>query len=221
MSGASYSPPLHPAHATQRVDAASPVGCRPPSACCVVVVSPRSLIGGEGAGVSDMLFDMIQAAPIDLRPEVTPCATFYTSASACLPLAAVSPSTLLLPVCPSARAHCPTAHVVTTQFYKQIVLSGGSTMYAGFPTRLETDMRKRYLTDICKGAWGRYHGCLQGLHLRARALVVAAVVDIVAAPAWTLQLPVAGPAGDQTRLAKLRLRIEDPPRRKHMVGWRL
>jgi hypothetical protein len=68
-------------------------------------------------------------------------------------------------------------------------------MYAGFPTRLETDMRKRYLTDICKGAWGRRdHGCLQGFHFRAGALVVAVVVDIVAAPAWTLQLPVAGPS---------------------------
>ena len=61
----------------------------------------------------------------------------------------------------------------TLQFYKQIVLSGGSTMYAGLPTRLEHDLKGRYLTDICKG--------------------------------------------DQARLAKLRLRIEDPPRRKHMV----
>ena len=35
--------------------------------CCLVF---RSMIGGEGPGISDMLFDMIQAAPIDLRSEV-------------------------------------------------------------------------------------------------------------------------------------------------------
>jgi len=58
-------------------------------------------------------------------------------------------------------------------FYKHIVLSGGSTMYPGLPSRLENEMRNLYLTHICKG--------------------------------------------DQKRLAKFKLRIEDPPRRKHMV----
>jgi len=58
-------------------------------------------------------------------------------------------------------------------FYKHIVLSGGSTMYPGLPSRLEKDMRKLYL-DRC-------------LH------------------------------GDEKLLAKFKLRIEDPPRRKHMV----
>jgi len=58
-------------------------------------------------------------------------------------------------------------------FYKHIVLSGGSTMYPGLPSRLEKDMRKSYL-DRC-------------LH------------------------------GDEKLLAKFKLRIEDPPRRKHMV----
>jgi actin-related protein 2 len=58
-------------------------------------------------------------------------------------------------------------------FYKHIVLSGGSTMYPGLPSRLEKDMRKLYL-DRC-------------LH------------------------------GDEKLLQKFKLRIEDPPRRKHMV----
>jgi actin-related protein 2 len=58
-------------------------------------------------------------------------------------------------------------------FYKHIVLSGGSTMYPGLPSRLEKEMKQLYLTKVLKG--------------------------------------------DQARLAKFKLRIEDPPRRKHMV----
>jgi actin-related protein 2 len=58
-------------------------------------------------------------------------------------------------------------------FYKQIVLSGGSTMYPGLPSRLEKEMKSLYLKHVLKG--------------------------------------------DKTRLAKFKLRIEDPPNRKHMV----
>jgi actin-related protein 2 len=58
-------------------------------------------------------------------------------------------------------------------FYKHIVLSGGSTMYPGLPSRMEKEMRHLYLTEILKG--------------------------------------------DKKALQKFKLRIEDPPRRKHMV----
>jgi actin-related protein 2 len=58
-------------------------------------------------------------------------------------------------------------------FYKHIVLSGGSTMYPGLPSRLEKEMKELYLAHVLKG--------------------------------------------DKNRLAKFKLRIEDPPRRKHMV----
>lgn len=58
-------------------------------------------------------------------------------------------------------------------FYKHIVLSGGSTMYPGLPSRLEKEMRSLYLKHVLKG--------------------------------------------DKARLSKFKLRIEDPPRRKHMV----
>jgi len=58
-------------------------------------------------------------------------------------------------------------------FYKHIVLSGGSTMYPGLPSRMERDMKQLYLEKVLKN--------------------------------------------DQKRLAKFKLRIEDPPRRKHMV----
>jgi actin-related protein 2 len=59
------------------------------------------------------------------------------------------------------------------EYFKHIVLSGGSTMYPGLPSRLERDIKMRYLNDVLKG--------------------------------------------DKKRLSKFKLRIEDPPRRKHMV----
>lgn len=59
------------------------------------------------------------------------------------------------------------------EFYKHIVLSGGSTMYPGLPSRLEKDMKELYLRHVLKGR--------------------------------------------KENLSKFKLRIEDPPRRKHMV----
>lgn len=59
------------------------------------------------------------------------------------------------------------------EFYKHIVLSGGSTMYPGLPSRLEREIKQLYLERVLKG--------------------------------------------DVSRLAKFKIRIEDPPRRKHMV----
>ena len=60
-----------------------------------------------------------------------------------------------------------------SEYYKHIVLSGGSSMYPGLPTRLEKDIKDRYLKEILKG--------------------------------------------NQDRLKKFKIKIEDPPRRKHMV----
>jgi actin-related protein 2 len=60
-----------------------------------------------------------------------------------------------------------------SEFYKHIVLSGGSTMYPGLPSRLENDLKELYCARVLKG--------------------------------------------DRSRLSKFKLRIEDPPRRKHMV----
>lgn len=42
-----------------------------------------------------------------------------------------------------------------SHYYKHIVLSGGTSMYPGFPTRLEKDIRNRYLQDILKGDMDR------------------------------------------------------------------
>jgi len=58
-------------------------------------------------------------------------------------------------------------------FYKHIVLSGGSTMYPGLPSRMEKDMKELYLEHVLKG--------------------------------------------NKKNMSKFKLRIEDPPRRKHMV----
>jgi len=85
------------------------------------------LIDVEGGGMGDQLFDCINKADVDTRPE----------------------------------------------FYKHIVLSGGSTMYPGLPSRLEKEVRRLYLEKVLKGK--------------------------------------------KENLAKFVCRIEDPPRRKHMV----
>ena len=37
------------------------------------------------------------------------------------------------------------------EYYKHIVLSGGSSMYPGLPSRLEKDIKDRYLSEILKG----------------------------------------------------------------------
>ncbi|KAF8930657.1 actin family [Dissophora ornata] len=85
------------------------------------------LIDVEQPGVAELLFQTIQAAPVDTRSDL----------------------------------------------YKHIVLSGGSTMYPGLPSRLEKEVKQLYLTEVLKG--------------------------------------------DVQRFPNFKIRIEDPPRRKHMV----
>lgn len=85
------------------------------------------LIDVESPGVGELLFNCIQGADIDVRPEL----------------------------------------------YKHIVLSGGTSMYPGLPTRLEKEVRQLYLERVLKG--------------------------------------------DTSRMDKFKMRIEDPPRRRHMV----
>ena len=40
---------------------------------------------------------------------------------------------------------------VRPELYKHIVLSGGSTMYPGLPSRLEKEIRQCYLDTVAKG----------------------------------------------------------------------
>jgi actin-related protein 2 len=62
---------------------------------------------------------------------------------------------------------------VRSELYKHIVLSGGSSMYPGLPSRLEKEVKQLYLERVLQG--------------------------------------------DSSRLSKFKIRVEDPPRRKHMV----
>ena len=41
------------------------------------------------------------------------------------------------------------------EFYKHIVLSGGSTMYPGLPSRLEREIKQLYLQRVLKGDTGK------------------------------------------------------------------
>jgi actin-related protein 2 len=73
-------------------------------------VAPEALfhpgfIDVDAPGMAESLFNTIQSADIDTRPE----------------------------------------------FYKHIVLSGGSTMYPGLPTRLEKEVRQLYFDKVAKG----------------------------------------------------------------------
>lgn len=60
-----------------------------------------------------------------------------------------------------------------SKYFEHVVLSGGSSMYPGLPSRLENDLRERYLQQVLKG--------------------------------------------DRERLKKVKICVEDPPRRKHLV----
>lgn len=62
---------------------------------------------------------------------------------------------------------------VRSSLFKAVVLSGGSSMYPGLPSRLEKEIKQLWLTRV--------------LH------------------------------NDPSRLSKFKVRIEDPPRRRHMV----
>lgn len=62
---------------------------------------------------------------------------------------------------------------VRPYLFKAIVLSGGSSMYPGLPSRLEKELKQLWLTRVLQG--------------------------------------------NPERLSKFKVRIEDPPRRRHMV----
>lgn len=80
---------------------------------------------------------------------------------------------------------------IRTELYKHIVLSGGSSMYPGLPSRLEKEMKQLYLTRVLRGDSSR-------LNVRIHITRV-------------LQ------TNYSSHIQKFKIRIEDPPRRKHMV----
>jgi actin-related protein 2 len=50
---------------------------------------------------------------------------------------------------------------IRAELYKHIVLSGGSSMYPGLPSRLEKEMKQLYLTRVLNGDPSRLNVSLQ------------------------------------------------------------
>jgi actin-related protein 2 len=48
---------------------------------------------------------------------------------------------------------------VRGELYKHVVLSGGSSMYPGLPSRLEKEMKQLYLTRVLNGDPARLNVC--------------------------------------------------------------
>lgn len=87
---------------------------------------------------------------------------------------------------------------VRTELYKHVVLSGGSSMYPGLPSRLEKEMKQLYLARVLNGDPSRLNVC----------------------PSFVLPSSIPPRRVQLTFLhvqQKFKIRIEDPPRRKHMV----
>uniref|UniRef100_A0A7E4V5I4 Actin-related protein 2 n=1 Tax=Panagrellus redivivus TaxID=6233 RepID=A0A7E4V5I4_PANRE len=93
-----------------------------------------NLVGMEVPGISEMLFNVIQSADMDVRAE----------------------------------------------FYKHIVLSGGSTMYPGLPGRLERELKQLYFTKIVKGDREQFkvNNYSQPLHVVFSAMLTSMVQTI-------------------------------------------
>lgn len=83
---------------------------------------------------------------------------------------------------------------VRSSLYKAIVLSGGSSMYPGLPSRLEKELKQLWLTQVLKGDPER--------------LNVSFSIHFTPFPRKKKSL---------TTSQKFKVRIEDPPRRRHMV----
>lgn len=49
---------------------------------------------------------------------------------------------------------------IRPELYKHIVLSGGSTMYPGLPSRLERELKQLYLERVLKGNTEKFSVCL-------------------------------------------------------------
>ena len=80
---------------------------------------------------------------------------------------------------------------------------GGSSMYPGLPSRLEKDIKDRYLNEVLKGNVDRYVCKHNFVYVRSLLICTSMYKQSV-----TLLF---------IRMKKFKIKIEDPPRRKHMV----
>lgn len=82
---------------------------------------------------------------------------------------------------------------VRSDLYKAIVLSGGSSMYPGLPSRLEKELKQLWLTKVLQGNPERLNVSLAFRLIKMRNRIL------------------------KFNQQKFKVRIEDPPRRRHMV----
>jgi len=94
---------------------------------------------------------------------------------------------------------------IRSEFYKHIVLSGGSTMYPGLPSRLEKEIKQLYLTRTLNNDTSRLE-----VTLKKKTFFFFFFFLSFLSPEISTFLCV-------SRFQKFKVRIEDPPRRKHMV----
>ena len=107
------------------------------------------LINVEGVGMAEMLFNTIQVR------HYCEGTTYHMHPSSLLPPPSLPPS-LPPPPSPLQAADIDTR----AEFYKHIVLSGGSTMYPGLPSRLEREIKQLYLERVLKGDTEKLSVCL-------------------------------------------------------------
>ena len=62
---------------------------------------------------------------------------------------------------------------IRSSLYKAIVLSGGSSMYPGLPSRMEKEIKQLWLTKVLGGNPERLNVSLQGLHTIFTMLILA------------------------------------------------
>jgi actin-related protein 2 len=102
------------------------------------------LIDVESAGMSELLFNVIQSADIGML--LTTSFVFIFNYS------------------------FPTD--TRLEFYKHIVLSGGSTMYAGLPSRLERELRQLYLERVLKGNTDAFQVCVASMFVKTQLFLI-------------------------------------------------
>ena len=96
---------------------------------------------------------------------------------------------------------------VRSSLYKAIVLSGGSSMYPGLPSRLEKELKQLWLTKVLGGNPER-------LNVRFATIQHLSLIYCHNLKITYFRCSV---ADRSLLLQKFKVRIEDPPRRRHMV----
>ena len=74
-----------------------------------------------------------------------------------------------------------------SEFYKHIVLSGGSTMYPGLPSRLEREIKQLYLERVLKGDTTKLSVSNSLLKIPLRWLILERTPEDFVEPRWGQQ----------------------------------